>query len=76
MGSCLNQDVYQVLTDPPMVTKPLGLIGVGLLGTALAGRLLGAGFRVVGTDVDPGRRDTLRGLGSDVAAGLAWLVRG
>ena len=58
-----------------MVTKPLGLIGIGLLGTALAGRLLGAGFRVVGTDIDPGRRDALRGLGGDVAEDADDVVR-
>ncbi len=58
-----------------MVTKPLGLIGIGLLGTALAGRLLGAGFRVVGTDVDPVRTDALRGLGGEVAEDAGDVVR-
>ena len=58
-----------------MVTKPLGLIGIGLLGTALAGRLLGAGFRVVGTDVDPRRRDALRSMGGDVAEDAGDVVR-
>ena len=58
-----------------MATRPLGLIGIGLLGTALAGRLLGAGFRVVGTDLDPGRRDALRGLGGDVAEDADDVVR-
>ncbi len=58
-----------------MVMRPLGLIGIGLLGTALAGRLLGAGFRVVGTDIDAGRREALRGQGGDVAEDAGEVVR-
>jgi 3-hydroxyisobutyrate dehydrogenase-like beta-hydroxyacid dehydrogenase len=34
---------------------PIGVIGLGLMGSALAERLLGAGHRVMGWDVDPGR---------------------
>ena len=35
----------------------IGLIGIGLLGSALAERLLGAGFEVSGYDIDEGRRE-------------------
>lgn len=37
------------------VKTPVGLIGLGLVGSALAERLLDAGERVVGWDIDPGR---------------------
>jgi 3-hydroxyisobutyrate dehydrogenase-like beta-hydroxyacid dehydrogenase len=46
----------------------IGLIGVGLMGTALAERLLGGGFAVFGYDVDPARREVLVSLGAQPAA--------
>jgi 3-hydroxyisobutyrate dehydrogenase-like beta-hydroxyacid dehydrogenase len=56
-------------------TSPLGIIGLGLLGTALAQRLQGAGYPIVGHDVDPHRSEACAALGirtvtsaSDVAA--------
>src|SRR5918992_1080350 len=45
----------------------IGLIGLGLMGSALAERLLGAGQRVVGWDIDPGRAAALRENGGEVA---------
>src|SRR5262249_49528252 len=54
---------------------PVGLVGVGLLGSALADRLLGRGFRVLGVDVDPGRHAALRRHGGDVAAGPMEVFR-
>ena len=47
--------------------SPVGLIGVGLLGSALAERLLGAGKRVVGWDIDPMRVAALRQRGGEIA---------
>ena len=46
----------------------IGLVGVGLLGTAVAGRLLKAGHRVVGFDIAPDRGRTLIAMGGEVAA--------
>ncbi len=43
--------------------KSIGLIGVGLLGSAMAERFLAAGFEVVGYDVDPARRKAFASLG-------------
>jgi 3-hydroxyisobutyrate dehydrogenase-like beta-hydroxyacid dehydrogenase len=43
--------------------QTIGLIGLGLLGGALAERFLRAGFRVVGYDLDPARRRHLSALG-------------
>jgi 3-hydroxyisobutyrate dehydrogenase-like beta-hydroxyacid dehydrogenase len=51
----------------------VGVIGVGLLGRALAHRLAGAGFGVVGFDVDPAKTATLAELGGRPAASLAEL---
>jgi 3-hydroxyisobutyrate dehydrogenase-like beta-hydroxyacid dehydrogenase len=48
-------------------SPPVGLIGLGLMGSALAERLLGAGQRVMGWDIDPGRVAALRQKGGDVA---------
>jgi len=50
---------------------PVGLIGVGLLGQALAQRLLGAGFEVVGFDVDSAKNAKLAELGGHSAASIA-----
>ena len=54
--------------------NPVGLIGVGLLGQALAHRLLGAGFEVVGFDVDPAKTARLAELGGRPAASIADLA--
>jgi 3-hydroxyisobutyrate dehydrogenase-like beta-hydroxyacid dehydrogenase len=50
------------------VTHPaIGLIGLGLVGSALADRLIGAGQRVIGCDIDDERRGALRERGGEVA---------
>jgi 3-hydroxyisobutyrate dehydrogenase-like beta-hydroxyacid dehydrogenase len=48
----------------------VGLIGIGLMGTALAHRLIGAGFDVVGFDLDPSKRDALERAGGHAAASI------
>ena len=53
--------------------NPVGLIGIGLLGQALASRLLGAGFAVVGIDRDPTKNETLVQLGGQSARSVADL---
>jgi 3-hydroxyisobutyrate dehydrogenase-like beta-hydroxyacid dehydrogenase len=53
----------------------VGLIGIGLLGEALARRLLGAGFTVVGFDVDPAKNRKLAELGGQTASSLTELAR-
>ncbi len=55
--------------------SPLGLIGVGLLGTVLAERLLTGGFAVLGYDIDSERMRALRGLGGEPAADAAAVFR-
>jgi 3-hydroxyisobutyrate dehydrogenase-like beta-hydroxyacid dehydrogenase len=50
-----------------MSQSPIGLIGVGLLGTALAQRMLAAGVPVVGFDLRASRTQRLRELGAQTA---------
>jgi 3-hydroxyisobutyrate dehydrogenase-like beta-hydroxyacid dehydrogenase len=59
-----------------MNDSPIGLIGVGLLGTALAERMLTARLRVVGYDSRPERGEHLRSLGGDFAARAADVAAG
>jgi 3-hydroxyisobutyrate dehydrogenase-like beta-hydroxyacid dehydrogenase len=46
----------------------IGLVGMGLLGTAVAARLLKAGHRVVGFDIAPDRVRALVTMGGELAA--------
>jgi 3-hydroxyisobutyrate dehydrogenase-like beta-hydroxyacid dehydrogenase len=54
---------------------PVGLIGVGLLGQALAHRLRAAGFEVVGFDLDAAKSAKLAELGGCPAGSIADLAR-
>jgi 3-hydroxyisobutyrate dehydrogenase-like beta-hydroxyacid dehydrogenase len=54
---------------------PVGLVGIGLLGQAFAYRLLGAGFEVLGFDVDAGKTAKLGELGGRPAASVADVAR-
>lgn len=55
--------------------RPIGLIGIGLMGMACVKRLLGAGFGVLGYDVDPGRLVHLQTLGGRAARSIAEIAR-
>src|SRR6478609_3481300 len=50
-----------------MADSPIGLIGVGLLGTALAERMLAVQFNVLGHDVASSAADRLCALGGRFA---------
>jgi 3-hydroxyisobutyrate dehydrogenase-like beta-hydroxyacid dehydrogenase len=54
--------------------KPVGVIGIGLMGEACARRLLDAGFGVIGFDVDAGKNARLENLGGR-AASIADIAR-
>lgn len=55
-------------SSPTQTRSPaIGLIGLGLMGSALAERLLGVGQRVLGWDIDPQRVAALRENGCEVA---------
>ena len=60
-----------------MTSHPaIGLIGLGLMGSALADRFLAAVQPVVGWDIDAGRRAVLRERGGDLKEGALIVVRG
>ena len=54
--------------------NPVGIVGIGLLGQALAQRLLGAGFDVAGFDVDAAKNAKLLELGGRPATSVADLA--
>ena len=47
------------------MTKTVGVIGLGLMGSSLSKRLLEAGFKVVGFDVDESKRAALAAMGGE-----------
>jgi putative dehydrogenase len=53
---------------------PVGVIGLGLLGSVLAARLIESGIPVTGFDVDSGRRAVLKDLGGDVATSALQVI--
>ncbi|HEY7650113.1 MAG TPA: NAD(P)-dependent oxidoreductase [Methylomirabilota bacterium] len=53
---------------------PIGVIGIGLMGTAITRRLRGAGFAVLGHDVDAKKMDALGALGGRSARSLAEIA--
>jgi 3-hydroxyisobutyrate dehydrogenase-like beta-hydroxyacid dehydrogenase len=52
------------------------MVGLGLLGTALAERFLGAGYAVQGFDIDPARREEFTELGGSQATSAGEVARG
>ena len=52
------------------IEGPIGIVGLGLVGKALAGRLHAAGHRVVGRDSNPEANAEARAIGVDVADDL------
>jgi len=55
--------------------KPVGLIGLGLMGSVFAARLCAAGFTVSGYDVDAARAAALRERGGEPAGSVAEIGR-
>jgi len=58
-----SRDVMPAFSD----RSPVGVIGLGLLGEALARRLIGAGFPVRGYDLDPAKNASFESLGGRAA---------
>jgi L-threonate 2-dehydrogenase len=53
----------------------VGVIGLGIMGGAFARNLVESGWRVVGFDIDPGRRRALAKKGVEIAADIAALAK-
>ncbi len=54
-----------------MTNRTVGVIGLGLMGEVLAGRLMAAGFGVKGYDIDPAKNAKLKAKGGEAAASPA-----
>ncbi len=57
------------------MTEPVGIIGLGLMGTALTRRLLDGGFNVVGFDIDPAKRTEFKKLGGEPVESIADVAK-
>ena len=55
-------------------TRPVGIIGIGLMGEVFSQRLLDAGFSVIGYDIDKARRGRLDDIGGKSVASIADLA--
>ena len=53
----------RLLSASSETSDSIGLVGLGLMGSALAERFLNSGFNVIGFDTNPTRRKVLRKLG-------------
>jgi 3-hydroxyisobutyrate dehydrogenase-like beta-hydroxyacid dehydrogenase len=58
------------------MSRPIGLIGVGLMGTAIAERLLTQGFDLIGWDLNPERRAELARIGGYSAESIEQVFSG
>lgn len=56
--------------------ETVGLIGLGLVGSAFTQRLTAAGYTVLGWDLDPAARQHAQALGARLADGLADVAAG
>ena len=54
----------------------VGLVGLGLIGTALAHRLIEGAYGVIGFDIDAGKRAALEKIGGRAAGSLAEVAEG
>jgi 3-hydroxyisobutyrate dehydrogenase-like beta-hydroxyacid dehydrogenase len=55
--------------------RSIGLVGLGLVGSALAERFLQSGLGVIGYDIDPDRRREFAGLGGRCAGSAGEVAR-
>jgi 3-hydroxyisobutyrate dehydrogenase-like beta-hydroxyacid dehydrogenase len=53
------------------VIRTVGVVGLGIMGTAIVANLIEAGFRVIGYDVDRARVEALEARGGQAAASCA-----
>ncbi len=56
------------------MTKPIGIIGVGVMGSAIATRLLARGRKLILRDMDPAKLEPLLAQGAVAAASVPELV--
>jgi 3-hydroxyisobutyrate dehydrogenase-like beta-hydroxyacid dehydrogenase len=56
---------------PNQVDKNVGMIGLGIMGSAMSKNLIAAGFNVIGYDISPRAVEAFTGLGGTAAASIA-----
>src|SRR4051812_24595698 len=69
--SGIHADMATGAKGAAMAKETVGVIGLGLMGEVLAGRLMAAGFGVKGYDIDPVKNARLVACGGTVAASPA-----
>ena len=70
-ASLASHRSVEFVSDP----NPVGVIGIGLLGQAFVHRLRGAGFEIMGFDVDAAKNAKLAELGGCATASVGDLAR-
>ncbi len=58
-----------------MTSRTIGLVGLGIMGGAIAANLVKAGFTVIGHDIDPERRREAEATGVKLAADAVAVAR-
>jgi 3-hydroxyisobutyrate dehydrogenase-like beta-hydroxyacid dehydrogenase len=56
-------------------SKLVGIIGLGIMGGAIARNLIKSGYRIVGHDIDPAKRKEMGAAGVEMADGAAAVAR-
>ena len=59
-----------------MESKAVGMIGLGIMGSAMSANLIRAGFKVLGYDVLPRRREELKKAGGSAARSYRQVAAG
>jgi 3-hydroxyisobutyrate dehydrogenase-like beta-hydroxyacid dehydrogenase len=72
--SGIHADMATGAKGVAMAKQTIGVIGLGLMGEVLAGRLMAAGFGVLGYDVDPAKNARLAARGGKAAGSLAGVA--
>jgi 3-hydroxyisobutyrate dehydrogenase-like beta-hydroxyacid dehydrogenase len=57
------------------MSRQVGLIGVGIMGSQIARKLTGAGYAVIARDIKPQAEESARGIGCTVAASPVEVAR-
>jgi len=70
----MESDTLKAATGGGATGEAIGLVGLGLMGMALAERLQGGGFDLWGHDIDPHRNELLRQLGGRPASSAAGVA--
>ena len=65
--SGIHADMATGAKGAAMAKETVGVIGLGLMGEVLAGRLMAAGFGVKGYDIDPAKNARLVARGGTAA---------